>query len=217
MSVTAAVILAGGRGERLGGVIKANLEIGGERLLVRVSRALGSQAAPVVVSHGMHDPALLELLPGQLPAPDLPSDYAGPLAGLAGAIEALRGMAGIDRIVSVAVDTPFLPADFVTRLDAALTTDVDAAVAHYRGQDYPTNAIWRLSALAGLPEAVRAGTAPHSLRRLAGGLKAGFAAWDELAADPFANLNTPADRAALEHRSRVGNAASTIRQSGLGK
>ena len=41
MSRIAAVILAGGRGERLGGVIKANLTIGGTRLLERVTAVLG--------------------------------------------------------------------------------------------------------------------------------------------------------------------------------
>ena len=49
--------------------------------------------------------------------PDLQGDYAGPLAGLAGAVAYLNAMATPpELLVSGAVDTPFLPPDFVTRL-----------------------------------------------------------------------------------------------------
>ena len=201
----AAVILAGGRGERLGGVIKANLVIGGKRLLKRVGDALGALPRAVLVAHGATPPEQLALLPGQIAVPDLASDYAGPLAGLAGAIAWCNGSAGPpDTLLTVAVDTPFLPHDFAARMLAALGGNEPAVVARHADQDYPTNAIWRFAVVADLPARLAAGTAPHSLKRLADELGATRLDFPESdGGDPFANANTPADLAALETRARA--------------
>jgi molybdopterin-guanine dinucleotide biosynthesis protein A len=196
----AAVILAGGRGERLGGVVKANLTIGGMRLLERVAAALEPVDA-LLVAHGVTAPDALNLMPWQTAVPDLATDYAGPLAGLAGAVAwCLAADEAPQIVVTAAVDTPFLPKHFAALMVQALG-DGTALVARHGGQDYPTNAAWRLSAIKTLPEAVRDGSAPHSLRRLADALDAGSYDWPESqGGDPFANANTPADLAALEAR-----------------
>ena len=200
MDKIAAVILAGGRGERLGGVNKALLEIGGKRLLERVRAAI-SGCAPILLSVGG---AAFEIagFPIEDQVLDLATDYGGPLAGVAAAVERLA-IEPPELLLSVAVDTPFFPADFVERalplLDAA-----PAVVAAFAGQTYPTNALWRFAALRTLPDEVRAGVAPHSLKRLAAALGevpldyAGGAA-----EDPFANVNTPADLAALRRRAEA--------------
>jgi molybdopterin-guanine dinucleotide biosynthesis protein A len=200
----AAVILAGGHGARLGGVIKANIEIGGTRLLERVSDALGSLPATALVAHGGFGPEQLGLLPGQIPVADLAADYGGPLAGVAGAVAwCLAATPAPDCLLTVAVDTPFVPRDFAARMLDALG-DRPGVVVRYAGQDYPTNAIWRLAAIAELPAGIMRGTAPHSLKRLADALGAATLAWPETAAgDPFANVNTPADLALLEARARA--------------
>jgi molybdopterin-guanine dinucleotide biosynthesis protein A len=206
MSRTAAVILAGGKGERLGGVIKANVTIGGVRLLERVTRALGQDVDPVLVALGGFRPDEVRLLPGQIAVPDLPTSFAGPLAGVAAAVDwCNHATEPPELLVTAAVDTPFLPADFVARLVAALGPDDPAVVAYHRDQEYPTNALWRLDAIAALPDRVWEGVAPHGLKRLAAALGARSLSWPETAAgDPFANVNTPADLAALEHRANQG-------------
>ena len=108
----AAVILAGGEGARLGGAIKANIEVGGKRLLWRVAEKLVPSASPVLVAHGRTPPAALELGPRLTPIADLDVELRGPLAGLVAAIAHLKATdPGIAFIVSAAVDTPFLPLD----------------------------------------------------------------------------------------------------------
>ena len=203
----AGLILAGGRGERLGGAIKSELVVGDRRLLDRVADRL-ARCSPLLVGHGRIDPALLHLPTGTIAVPDLDGDYAGPLAGLAGAIAwSLALPSPPDLIVSVAVDTPFLPADYVERLAAGMRTG-DAAVAAYAGQPYPTNAIWRLSRFRDLPAQVHAGTAPHSLKRLAAMAGALTVEWREAAGgDPFANINTPAELSAMQARGASGEAS----------
>ena len=206
MTRVAAVILAGGRGERLGGVIKANLEIGGLRLLDRVAVRL-TAADMILVAHGAIATQALRLAPGQIPIPDLSTPYAGPLAGLAAAVAwCLAQPEPPDILVAAAVDTPFLPAAYFPRLVAALDA-APAAICRHAGQDYPTNAAWRLAAIATLPADMIAGTAPHSLKRLAQSVGAIALDWSaENGGDPFANANTPADLAALELR--AGSTAS---------
>jgi molybdopterin-guanine dinucleotide biosynthesis protein A len=207
MSRIAAVILAGGKGERLGGVIKANVTVGGVRLLRRVARALGDEAHPVLVALGGFRAEELNLLPGQIAVPDLPTGYGGPLAGVAAAIDWCNRVDDPpELLITVAVDTPFLPPDFVARLTASLGPEDRAVVARYGEQDYPTNALWRLDAVTALPDRVWEGVAPHGLKRLAAAIGARSLHWPETASgDPFANVNTPADLALLEARAAGTN------------
>lgn len=197
----AAVILAGGKGERLGGTVKANLIVGGRTLLQRASEAMAGSASPLLVAHGNHDPARLSLGPEHVPIPDLPADYGGPLAGLAAAIARSLAMSPPpDFLVSLAVDTPFFPRDFVARALTALG-ESPAVLARYGGQAYPTDALWRLSKVADLPARLAAGTAARSLKRIAEELGAAYLDWPPSAAgDPFANANTPDELEALRAR-----------------
>lgn len=196
-----ALVYAGGRGTRLGGAVKANIEIGGVRLLERVSAALGPDFQSVLVAHGAVEPGTLNLLPGQIAVPDHRSSIGGPLAGLAGAVAWCETTTMPPALIlTVAVDTPFVPGDYAARMRNALG-DGDAVVAAFDGQPYPTNSLWRLSALRGLIDGLRSGTAPGSLSRLAGDLRATHLDWpDDGDGDPFANVNTPIDLAALEAR-----------------
>jgi molybdopterin-guanine dinucleotide biosynthesis protein A len=198
----AAVILAGGKGERLGGVIKANVEIGGVPLLDRVTAAVSGAVSPILVAHGGLDPTLLHLGEQHVAIPDLPVDYAGPLAGVAAAIAWCSAQPEPpEYLASLAVDTPFFPHDFIARAVTAIGATDSAVVARYGMQDYPTNALWRLSAVAALPARLADGTAPRSLKRWAAEIGARLLQWpDSAAGDPFANANTPDDLLALEAR-----------------
>jgi molybdopterin-guanine dinucleotide biosynthesis protein A len=191
------VILAGGRGERLGGVVKAGVTVGGVRLLDRVLAQV-SQCRPIVVAHGPHDPGALDLPADVIAVPDLPSDYAGPLAGFAAAVAVLPR--DIEVLICAAVDAPFLPVDYVERLLAGLG-EAPAAIGSYDGQSYPTNSAWRLDRFRDLPARLLAGTAPHSLKSLAAQADGVTVEWPhDPAGDPFANINTPEDLAAAEAR-----------------
>lgn len=202
-----ALILAGGRGERLGGAIKSELVVGTTRLFDRVAAAF-AECTPILVAHGRIDPALLHLPAGVAPVPDLDGDYAGPLAGLAGAIAYIRTLPSPpELLVSVAVDTPFLPADYVEWLRTSLD-DGPCAIASFAGQPYPTNSIWRTALLAELPTRVAAGTAPRSLKALGAELGCRYAEWPMTAAgDPFANINTPDELDEMRRRAAAAESA----------
>lgn len=194
MSRVAAIILAGGKAERLGGINKALLEVGGTKLIDR-AKAVVAGCAPVLLSVGR---AAFEL-EGMVHVPDLPGDYAGPLAGVAAGIDWLRAEPP-EMVLTLAVDTPFFPLDFLARA-LPLMASAPAVLGAFGGQDYPTNGLWRFAEVAGLPDGVREGTAPHSLKRLAERLGAARLDYAGLVSeDPFVNANTPQDLAFLRLR-----------------
>lgn len=201
MSAPHAVIIAGGQGQRLGGVRKRDVRIGGIRLIERVRQAMGEVSQPLLVATGPGEAPVLE--DGMLAIADLAGPVGGPLAGLAAAVDALqqRGI-GEGALVSVAVDTPCLPADFADAMAGALGGH-DAVYAAWGEAFYPPNAAWRLEALEALPRLVRDGTSPGSLKALHSQLNAQRFDWRHThERDPFANLNTLADLIGLQRRVR---------------
>ncbi len=214
-SRVARLILAGGEGARLGGAIKADLTIGGVRLIERVAAAL-TGAGPLLVSVGRHDADEMGLPPGAVALAD-PDGIRGPLAGLAAAVEWCRSVdAAPEVIVTAAVDTPFLPSDFVAGMTEALG-EFDGAIAAYGDQAYPTNAAWRARALMPLLDEEPEGLSQLGIKGLARRLRTRQVDWPHLpGGDPFANLNTPEDREILERRLAAGPGVSGVRY-GVGK
>ncbi|MDR1827000.1 MAG: NTP transferase domain-containing protein, partial [Methylobacteriaceae bacterium] len=122
----AGVILAGGRARRMGGAVKAGVTLGGISLFAHVRRRLEPQCALLLVSGG--DPGL--------PVSDLPvivdeHPGLGPVCAVAGVLGWLARRRPECRWLAVsAVDTPFLPEDFVSRLHhTAVAAEARLAVA----------------------------------------------------------------------------------------
>jgi molybdopterin-guanine dinucleotide biosynthesis protein A len=144
-----AVILAGGRGSRLGGVSKADLVVGGVRLLDRVLAAAAGASTVVVVGRvAVPDGVLLtmEEPPG-----------SGPAAGLVAGLDAIPVPA--PRTLVLACDLPDA-AGAVTALHAAAERAPDAEALCVRNRDggpewllglYATAAVRRAAAAYGDP------------------------------------------------------------------
>lgn len=191
---THVVILAGGRGSRLGGVRKADLIIGGQRLLDRVTSKLQGIDGTLLVSTGRHTG--ITLPSGSIGVADADIESRGPLAGIAAAAEYFRrhGLAE-DGLLSVAVDTPFLPEDYLTRLT---TGAGKAGFAAYGPEFYPTNAYWPLGPLW---EALRTHVPDTGPKTILSALNAQRIDWSLTEPEnPFASLNSPADLIALQRR-----------------
>lgn len=183
----AGIILAGGQSRRMGGGDKALLDLGGRPVIAHVIARLGSAAA--INANG--NPARFAQF-GLPVIPDTLPDHPGPLAGV------LAGMAwaasrGIARIVTAPADTPFFPPDLAGRLAAH---DARVAMARHDGQDHPAFAVWNTDLHDDLRAALLAGT-----RRMRDWMDAHGAARVEVpGADPFFNINTPADLAEARRR-----------------
>lgn len=116
----AAVILAGGTGERLGGADKAALEVGGHSLLEHALAATASAEQVAVVG-----PARATSRPVSWAREDPPG--GGPAAGILAGLDALPGRA--DLVCVLAVDLPRFSAATLDRLIDVLlaTSGADAA------------------------------------------------------------------------------------------
>jgi molybdenum cofactor guanylyltransferase len=186
------VILAGGAARRMGGADKALLPLAGRPLVAHVAARLAPQVSRMALSAN-GDPARFALWLPQVPVLADPPQLqdAGPLAGLLAAMIWAKSE-GASALVTVAVDTPFLPSDLVARLGEAAGS-AGAACARSHGRVHYTSALRPVAGLAALQQALIAGE-----RRLRFGLEAAVAVPFDGVFDPFHNLNTPEDLAAAE-------------------
>ncbi len=183
-----ALILAGGRATRLGGVDKALLPAGDCTLIEHLLDRLAPQSSRIAISAN-GDPTRY----AGLGLPVLPDDVTGrgPLGGV------LRGLAwaeslGADTLLTVPGDTPFIPRDLAARLGAAPSWAESPTGLH------PLVALWPVAGRAALA-AWLAGQPSGRVRAFGAGLGM-RAVWFADAPDPFANVNTPADLAAADAR-----------------
>lgn len=107
------LILAGGRSRRLGGHDKTFLELAGRSLLARVIARLTPQVDMLAINS--NTPAEAFAAFGLPVIADRKPGYLGPLAGIHAGLSAWPN----HRLVTVAVDLPFLPRDLVARLARA--------------------------------------------------------------------------------------------------
>jgi molybdopterin-guanine dinucleotide biosynthesis protein A len=178
-----ALILAGGESRRMG-QDKANLLLGEQTLLQRISDIVKPLFTDVIVStRQTRDGCDLQQVI------DDPA-HAGPLAGLAAGLE----QAKTPWVFAVACDMPFISAQLVEHL-ATFREGVDAVVPVVEGHPQPMAAFYATRSLGDLRE-ILAGSGRHSLRELLDRLQVRYVDESEMrAADlrSFFDLDTPED------------------------
>ncbi len=124
------LILAGGRGSRMGGVDKGLQNHHGVPMAMQALLRLGPQVGEVMINAnrnlGAYESMGVPVWPDSLP------DYAGPLAGFLTGLEHCE----TPYLVTVPCDSPLFPLDLVPRLaDALSAADAEIAVATTRDGD----------------------------------------------------------------------------------
>jgi len=181
---TAVAVIAGGEGRRLGGAIKATLEIGGDHLIDRVLQRLRPQTKDIAVCV-RHEADWLDRVKEPILL-DLPA-FEGPLAGVASALVWVATLPHIDTLVTVGVDYPFLPEDLVARL----TGGPGIAVARSGDQRHHLIAGWPVSLREPLLQGIAKGE--RAVHRLQARFPTTDVEWPCQPVDPFFNINTPED------------------------
>jgi molybdopterin-guanine dinucleotide biosynthesis protein A len=186
------LILAGGRGSRLGGRDKGLLALDGKPMVARVLTVLAPQVKRVVINANRHLEAYRVF--GCEVVADAAGGYPGPLAGMAAGL----AVASTPWLLSVPCDSPLLPADLATRMHRiALAQDADIAIPHDGDRAHPVFALIRVRLRDSLDDFL-AGDERKILRwmdrhRL---IEIDFSDCRE----SFINVNTPGEVAALEAR-----------------
>ncbi len=190
----AGVILAGGRSSRMGGIEKALIELESRPLLSHVTQRLEPQVARLILSAN-GDSARFGLI--DIPIlPDLVEGFAGPLAGIATALQ-WATQNGFSQVVSAAADTPFFPADLVARLTASISDRHAIALASTGGNVHPVFGLWPVALLDDLLAFLASGENASVMRFVSRNehsvVDFSFVANGGIAHDPFFNINTPQD------------------------
>ena len=124
------LVLAGGRGSRMGGVDKGLQNFNGMPLALNAVHRLGLQVGWMMINANRNLSAYESF--GVPVWPDGLADYAGPLAGF---------LTGLERcetpyLLTVPCDSPLFPLDLASRLAAALVAD-DAEIAMVSALESP--------------------------------------------------------------------------------
>jgi molybdopterin-guanine dinucleotide biosynthesis protein A len=181
----AGVILAGGRGTRMGGADKGWVQWQGRFLVERVLDRLAPQVDRVTISANRNLERYRGLgVPVVEDEPAAFGPYAGPLAGM---LAALRHCA-LPCAVFVPCDAPALAADLVARLVAGAGDAATASVACSGGYRQPVFCLLPTSLAPRLAQALASGERrPDAFLATVGAREVHF---DDAAA--FANVNWPA-------------------------
>ena len=187
------VILAGGQARRMGGIDKGRLKIGDASILEITTKSLSFQLDKIVLNAngdlGRFSDLEIQVIP------DTIKGYVGPLAGI------LSGMRfaeknGFTSILTVASDTPFFPADLVSKLsNASAKDDALISLAATKKNDklvrHPTFGLWSVSLADDLEKNIQAG-----LRKIvlwADKHSAKTVLFPSVEYDPFFNINTQSE------------------------
>lgn len=181
------LVLAGGRGSRMGGVDKGLQTHRGMPLALHALLRLQPQVGTTMVNANRNLAAYESM--GAPVWPDSTPDYAGPLAGM---------LVGLERcetpwLVTVPCDTPNFPTDLVARLAAAAAeADAQIAIAATREADgslqpHPVFCLLRADLLESLIEFVQGGQ--RKIDRWTAGHRTVSVVFDDATA--FFNANTP--------------------------
>lgn len=126
------VILAGGRGSRMGGVDKGLVPLRGRPMVEHVIARLRPQVGELLINANRNIERYAAL--GYPVIPDFREGFQGPLAGMASGLAA----AATSYVVTVPCDSPLVGADLVARLTRALVQQqADIAVAHDGERAHP--------------------------------------------------------------------------------
>ena len=139
------IVLAGGRGTRMGGIDKGLADFLGKPMVAHVIERLQPQVSEILINANReidHYQAFgLPVIQDEI------GGFAGPLAGLHAGMKA----AGSSFVLTVPCDSPLLPVDLTSRMMEALVADkATIAIAKTGTQLHPVFSLIHVSALASL-------------------------------------------------------------------
>lgn len=184
------VILAGGAGQRLGGVDKGLQLLAGRPMIEHVTEALRTQVDDLLIVANRHPDTYARF--AAVIADEQPG-YAGPLAGIAAAMAHAQAR----QMLCVPVDCPQPPTRLCARLQQALEEHPDArcAVVFDGTRRQPLFALYRAGLVESVSHALRDNSAVWHWQQGLGAIEVDFT--DCAAA--FRNLNTPEAFERYEH------------------
>ena len=182
------VILAGGKGTRIGGNKGLQL-LHGKALIDWVLDAIRPHSDEILINANTNKSEYATR--GYRLIADHSPEHPGPLAGLQAALHSAQH----EWVACVPCDTPFLPDNLIHLLRSAITPTTEAVVAIADGQRQPTIAIYRKDVLPRLDAYLDSGA--RKVGDWLNTLRVNEVVFDDAAA--FANINSVEELAMANH------------------
>ncbi len=189
MSISA-IILAGGRATRMGGVDKGLVQLQQKPLIQHVIKRLKPQVDEIIINANREIKQYQAL--GYPVLCDEQADFIGPLAGFSLGLKHAKH----DHLLTVPCDSPLLPPELAKRLmQELIENNADIAVATNDGNAHPVFSLCKKNVLPSLTEYLASGE-----RRVSAWQKSQKYIEVDVSdvADAFINLNTFEDLSSLE-------------------
>jgi len=187
------VILAGGKGRRMGGKDKALIPLLDRPLLSYVLESISGHVAPIALNINTNLDKFSEF--GYEIIEDPIKGHLGPLAGI---LASLNWASQLNQkwVMTLPCDTPFLPKNIVKEMIKLKNKelDVDLVVAQSKGYNHPVIALWKSDLNLKLEKALNEGI--RKIDIFTSNLKVAYVDFDKINNenfDPFTNLNSPLD------------------------
>jgi molybdopterin-guanine dinucleotide biosynthesis protein A len=191
------VILAGGENTRFGGKPKADIVIGGKKIISRIIETISGifdeiiivSNAPAVPAGGSNYKTVKDIF-----------RHAGPLGGLHAGIRASSNEA----VFLFACDMPFLDKQLIKRqIELAEDSGYDAVVPLNGDRPEPLHSVYKTSILPQLEKFLSEPGNPSIIRFLSG-LKVNYINVESTGKEinPFTNINFPSDLDEIENLKR---------------
>ena len=179
MSITG-IVLAGGKGTRMGSVDKGLQPLRGRPMVEWVLARFMPQVSEIIINANQNVPVYAKY--EHRVVSDQIGGFAGPLAGLHAGLNAAK----FPLVVTVPCDSPFLPSDLVSRLSSQLGNR-DLAVAKTGDQAHPVFALMKRDVRQSLEAFLASGG--RKIDTWYAALKVVEVSFDD-EADAFRNINT---------------------------
>ena len=187
------VILAGGKGKRMGGKEKALVNLLDRPLISYILEKISGKVAPIALNVNTNLKEFKKF--GYKMLEDPIKGHLGPLVGI---LASLNWAKNLDQkwVLTLPCDTPFLPKNLIVSLIDAKNEnpDIDLVVAKSKGFKHPVIALWKTSNNIKLKNAIEDGI--RKIDIFTSQLKIKHVNFDNLNKskfDPFTNLNSPKD------------------------
>ena len=187
------VILAGGKGRRMGVKEKALVNLLDRPLLSYTLENISGKVAPIALNVNNNLKEFKKF--GYKMLEDPIKGHLGPLVGI---LASLNWAKNLDQkwVLTLPCDTPFIPKNLIEALIEAKNEnpDIDLVVAKSRGFKHPVIALWKTNNNIKLKNAIEDGI--RKIDNFTSQLKIKYVNFDNLNQsrfDPFTNLNSPRD------------------------
>ena len=187
------VILAGGKGRRMGGKEKGLINLLDRPLISYVLEKVSGKAAPIALNINTNFEKFKNF--GYEILEDPLKGHLGPLVGILASLDWAKNIKQ-KWVLTLPCDTPFLPQNLIESLLKVKNEnpDVDLVVAKSRGFNHPVIALWKTDNNLILKKAIEEGI--RKIDIFTSQLKTAHVNFDEIdesKSDPFTNLNSPQD------------------------